>query len=139
MINFSMQRDTLKRTCIKKLPPVLVFYLKRFGYDWEAGRAIKCDDYFEFPWELDMMPYMADYLNDDETQKKDTLESHLFRLKGIVVHSGQASAGHYYSFIQKYRYDIRIPNDKLSIATCILLYYFYDFPVCIAPMRARLP
>lgn len=41
------QRDTLKRTCIKTLPPVLVIHLKRFGYDWEAGRAIKCDDHFE--------------------------------------------------------------------------------------------
>ena len=42
-----LQRDTLKRTCIKALPPVLVIHLKRFGYDWEAGRAIKCDDHFE--------------------------------------------------------------------------------------------
>ena len=41
------KRDTLKRTCIKTLPPVLVVHLKRFDYDWEAGRAIKYDDYFE--------------------------------------------------------------------------------------------
>ena len=41
------KRDTLKRTCIKTLPPVLVVHLKRFDYDWEASRAIKYDDYFE--------------------------------------------------------------------------------------------
>lgn len=41
------KRDTLKRTCIKTLSPVLVVHLKRFDYDWEAGRAIKYDDYFE--------------------------------------------------------------------------------------------
>lgn len=41
------KRDTLKRTCIKTLPPVLVVHLKRFDYDWEAGRAIKYDDYFD--------------------------------------------------------------------------------------------
>ena len=41
------KRDTLKRMCIKTLPPVLVVHLKRFDYDWEANRAIKYDDYFE--------------------------------------------------------------------------------------------
>jgi len=37
----------VKRMCIKALPPVLVIQLKRFGYDWEAGRALKFDDHFE--------------------------------------------------------------------------------------------
>ena len=37
----------MKRMCIKALPPVLVIQLKRFGYDWEAGRALKFDDHFE--------------------------------------------------------------------------------------------
>lgn len=41
------QRTTVKRMCIKTLPPVLVIQLKRFGYDWEAGRALKFDDHFE--------------------------------------------------------------------------------------------
>ena len=33
--------------CIKTLPPVLVVQLKRFGYDWEANRAIKFNNFFE--------------------------------------------------------------------------------------------
>ena len=37
----------MKRMCIKTLPPVLFIQLKRFGYDWEAGRALKFDDHFE--------------------------------------------------------------------------------------------
>lgn len=36
----------MKRMCIKTLPPVLCIQLKRFGYDWEANRALKFDDYF---------------------------------------------------------------------------------------------
>ena len=40
------RRTTVKRTCIKTLPPVLVIQLKRFWYDWERNRAIKFDDFF---------------------------------------------------------------------------------------------
>ena len=32
---------------IKSLPPLLCIHLKRFGYDWEANRALKFDDYFK--------------------------------------------------------------------------------------------
>ena len=42
-----LQRETLKRTCIKSSPKVLVIQLKRFSYDWEANRALKFDDHFE--------------------------------------------------------------------------------------------
>ena len=42
-----LQRDTVKRMCIKRLPPVLCIQLKRFGYDWEANRALKFDDHFK--------------------------------------------------------------------------------------------
>ncbi len=27
--------DTVKRLCIKKLPPIMAIQLKRFDYDWE--------------------------------------------------------------------------------------------------------
>ena len=47
----------MKRLLIKKLPPVLAIQLKRFDYDWERECAIKFNDYFEFPRELDMEPY----------------------------------------------------------------------------------
>lgn len=49
--------DTVKRLCIKKLPPILAIQLKRFDYDWERECAIKFNDYFEFPREFDMEPY----------------------------------------------------------------------------------
>lgn len=49
--------DTIKRLCVKRLPPILVIQLKRFDYDYERECAIKFNDYFEFPRELDMEPY----------------------------------------------------------------------------------
>ena len=70
--------------------------MKRFDYDWEREEAIKFNDYFEFPHQLDMGPYTAAGI---ENKHEAPSNSH-YRLKGVVVHSGQASTGHYYSFIR---------------------------------------
>ncbi|XP_015755638.1 PREDICTED: ubiquitin carboxyl-terminal hydrolase 24-like [Acropora digitifera] len=130
------RRTTVKRMCIKTLPPVLVIQLKRFGYDWEAGRALKFDDHFEFPWVLNMEPYTTEgvarreSLNTTQQQidmdtdngiiadldmaaSNSSQQSDLprrrasiaapeiqYELVGVIVHSGQANAGHYYSFIK---------------------------------------
>ncbi|CAH7488181.1 probable ubiquitin carboxyl-terminal hydrolase FAF-X [Phodopus roborovskii] len=106
--------DTVKRLLIKKLPTVLAIQLKRFDYDWERECAIKFNDYFEFPRELDMEPYTVagvtklegDNINpqtrliiQNEQSETVTVESTRYRLVGILVHSGQANGGHYYSFI----------------------------------------
>uniref|UniRef100_UPI0035900D99 ubiquitin carboxyl-terminal hydrolase 9X-like n=1 Tax=Myxine glutinosa TaxID=7769 RepID=UPI0035900D99 len=109
--------DTVKRLCIKKLPQVLAIQLKRFDYDWERECAIKFNDYFEFPREFDMEPYTADGLarlegeavqtdSDSEADgsfaerpDNDQAASTRYRLVGVLVHSGQASGGHYYSYV----------------------------------------
>lgn len=52
----------MKRLCIKTLPPYMVIQLKRFDFDWEREVAVKHNDYFEFPLEIDMEPYTADGL-----------------------------------------------------------------------------
>ncbi|KAK7089931.1 ubiquitin carboxyl-terminal hydrolase 9X-like isoform X2 [Littorina saxatilis] len=97
--------DTVKRLVIRKLPKILAIQLKRFDYDWERECAIKFNDYFEFPREFDMEPYTVqglakiegEIIDDDLEVAK--LTSTRYRLIGVVVHSGQASGGHYYSYI----------------------------------------
>ncbi|KAG7304516.1 hypothetical protein JYU34_011466 [Plutella xylostella] len=97
---------TVKRLCLNKLPPVLVIQLKRFEYDFEKVCAIKFNDYFEFPRELDVEPYTAWGLAKAEGDESlweggegaQTPETN-YQLSGIVVHSGQASGGHYYSYV----------------------------------------
>lgn len=155
----NLKRTAVIRTCIKTLPPVLVIQLKRFGYDWEASRALKFDDYFKFPWVLDMGNYTAEGLAEQEeesssgsgsrgttpspdlkdsdssmnlsvtstsssthspikTRKSGITSTHtprintrlrhkgaIYELVGVIVHSGQASAGHYYSYIKDRRGD----------------------------------
>ncbi|XP_063559478.1 ubiquitin carboxyl-terminal hydrolase 9Y isoform X4 [Gorilla gorilla gorilla] len=106
--------DTVKRLLIKKLPRVLAIQLKRFDYDWERECAIKFNDYFEFPRELDMGPYTVagvaklerDNVNSEnelieqkEQSDNETAGGTKYRLVGVLVHSGQASGGHYYSYI----------------------------------------
>ena len=105
------KRNTIKRMCIRKLPSTLVIQLKRFHYDWETNRAMKFDDFFQFPWTLEMGPYTVEGIQIAEkslSKKRDLsskVVSHLYDLVGITVHSGQANAGHYYSFIKDRRTD----------------------------------
>lgn len=80
---------------------------------------------FEFPSVLDMYPYTAEGLaaqdKAQQEQSADAMQSdanaaapppasdadsspppqHLYELRGVVVHSGSAFVGHYYSFIQE--------------------------------------
>ncbi|XP_051510524.1 ubiquitin carboxyl-terminal hydrolase 24 isoform X1 [Myxocyprinus asiaticus] len=115
------KRTTVKRTCIKSLPSVLVIHLMRFGFDWESGRSIKYDEQIKFPWVLNMEPYTvsgmarqdssADHgengrggeVGSGGSPRKKVTISENYELVGVVVHSGQAHAGHYYSFIKDRR------------------------------------
>lgn len=121
---------TIKRLCVRKLPPVLAIQLKRFEYDYERDCAIKFNDYFEFPRELDMEPYtgnapQANFVSsfehnltfelffnivsglakmegeviEYEDELDESQSTTKYQLTGIVVHSGQASGGHYFSYI----------------------------------------
>ncbi|KAL9102182.1 MAG: hypothetical protein Q9163_002630 [Psora crenata] len=89
--------DAVKRACLKDVPHNLIFHLKRFDYDLMHGTRTKINDRFEFPMEVDMAPYNVDYLKDPgEPPAPD-----IFALVGVLVHSGTAESGHYYSYIQE--------------------------------------
>ncbi len=82
---------------------------------------MKFNDYFEFPRQFDMEPFTVEGLakiegetveNDrcdekncdkDKDEEEETRDekpgSTVYNLVGVVVHSGQASGGHYYSYI----------------------------------------
>ncbi|KAK3996099.1 ubiquitin carboxyl-terminal hydrolase 34 [Cladorrhinum sp. PSN332] len=89
--------DAVKRTCIKKAPDHLIFHLKRFDFNLRTMQRSKINDWFSFPTTIDMQPYTMEYLSDpDHDQPED-----LFELVGILVHSGTAESGHYYSFVRE--------------------------------------
>lgn len=97
--------DAVKRTCIKSLPNVLLVHLKRFDFDMETMRRIKINDHFQFPLEVNMEPYTLEYITDRENGKVDVAEKSsqpvMYDLVGVLVHSGTADSGHYYSFIKE--------------------------------------
>ncbi|XP_063283711.1 ubiquitin carboxyl-terminal hydrolase 24 isoform X2 [Pelobates fuscus] len=114
------KRTTVKRTCIKSLPSLLVIHLMRFGFDWESGRSIKYDEQIKFPWMLNMEPYTVSGMARQDSSsevgengrhmdsaggspRKKVAPTENYELVGIIVHSGQAHAGHYYSFIKDRR------------------------------------
>eukprot|EP00055_Hartaetosiga_balthica_P010709 m.46576 g.46576 ORF g.46576 m.46576 type:complete len:2422 (-) comp7278_c0_seq1:386-7651(-) len=91
------KRTITKRTCIKSAPRVLVFQLKRFDFDWERGVPVKFNNHFEFGDDLDIGPFTAQGMAVKEGGEGE-IPNVPYRLCGVVVHSGQANGGHYYSF-----------------------------------------
>ncbi|RAK81654.1 putative ubiquitin C-terminal hydrolase [Aspergillus fijiensis CBS 313.89] len=89
--------DAVKRACLKDVPDNLIFHLKRFDFDMVTMMRSKINDEFKFPERIDMSPYNVEYLAD---QSADIRED-MFELVGVLVHSGTAESGHYYSFIRE--------------------------------------
>ena len=121
--------DTLKRCCIKELPNNLILHLKRFEFNFDTMCKVKVNDYCEFPTLLDMAPYTKEALEEEDgeeaagseegqganppgggsdasaaapTPSALTLKGHgtMYRLSGVLVHTGTCNSGHYYSFVK---------------------------------------
>ncbi|KAI1265200.1 hypothetical protein F5Y18DRAFT_387741 [Xylariaceae sp. FL1019] len=98
--------DAVKRACLKELPDNLIFHLKRFDFDLRMLLRNKINDYFAFPHEIDMQPYTVEYLSDSS----NSTEPDMFELVGILVHSGTAETGHYYSFTREHPTSSKTPS-----------------------------
>ncbi|RFN49684.1 hypothetical protein FIE12Z_6036 [Fusarium flagelliforme] len=89
--------DAVKRACIKDVPENLIFHLKRFDFNLRTLQRSKINDYFSFPSQVDMRPYTIEHLSNPESDS----EEDIFELVGVLVHSGTAESGHYYSYIRE--------------------------------------
>ena len=107
---------------ILKPPPVLAVHLKRFEFNLDTFRREKLNGFLEFPEYLDLEPYTKAGLEKregrkyeaqelEENEKKEradwdkiydtTTETSIFRLSGVIAHTGTCDSGHYYSFIRE--------------------------------------
>ena len=87
----NMKRTCHKRQIFKSLPNILVINLKRFEFDYNTMLKSKLNNYFEFPFELDMKEYLIE--NHKEINTK-------YELTGITIHFGFSDYGHYYDLIK---------------------------------------
>ena len=88
--------EAVKRACLKDIPDHLIFHLKRFDFDIQTMTRCKINDEFAFPDRIDMAPYSIERLSDESADGPEDL----FELVGVLVHSGTAETGHYYSLIR---------------------------------------
>lgn len=114
----STKCDAAKRILLSSLPNVLIIHLQRFAYNFDSLANEKIHTRFEFPQVLDMSRYMKDstspykdevkrweagelsFHEKEEEKKKESCE---YELVGIVIHSGNANSGHYYSYIKTHK------------------------------------
>lgn len=82
---------------MKQVPDNLIFHLKRFDFDMVSLTRSKINDEFQFPDRIDMTPYKVEHLSDPETQ----IEPDIFELVGVLIHTGTAESGHYYSYTRE--------------------------------------
>ena len=90
----------VKSQSFKILPRMLIFVLKRFEFDFNTMTKIKVNDYYEFPFDLDMNKYTGDYINNQNSEDTNIKVDNTYKLKSIVIHQGHCEGGHYYAFIR---------------------------------------
>lgn len=89
----------IKRTLLERLPHTFVVQLKRFEFDFANGLRVKIQERFEFPTHLNLQKY-TDAAQSDSSRPQPASYFE-YELKGIVVHTGNAFAGHYFSFVKE--------------------------------------
>jgi len=89
-----------KRACFKILPKILCFNTMRYTFNMVTMMKEKVNTHFSFPMKLNMAPYAEEYLMQNKDQDPDEDPRYWYNLAGVVVHTGTADGGHYYSFIR---------------------------------------
>jgi ubiquitin carboxyl-terminal hydrolase 7 len=107
---FGLQ-DAKKGVIFESFPPVLHLQLKRFEYDFQRDAMMKVNDRYEFPEIWDAAPYLS--------EGADRSESWIYHLHGVLVHSGDLNAGHYYAFLKptKDGHYYKFDDDRVTRAT----------------------
>jgi ubiquitin carboxyl-terminal hydrolase 34 len=114
--------ETTKRNIISEIPNIFFVHLRRIVFNYDMFLNMKIHTRLQFPEDLNMEPftkegvelreskgleYMKKLKHDEEEAKKfEELTLHgkdkdhyKMKLKGVIVHSGSADVGHYYSIL----------------------------------------
>lgn len=104
-------QDAKKGVSFVEFPPVLHLQLKRFEYDIQRDAMVKINDRHEFPFEIDL----AEFLD----ESADRSQSWVYKLHGVLVHSGDLHGGHYFALIKPDRETrwLKYDDDRVTPVT----------------------
>ena len=91
----------IKNVLIDKIPNILIIHLQRIAFSYETFNMEKINDYIYFEKTLNIKNYTLNKNKDD--MPSDYFE---YELQGVLIHSGTAQFGHYYSIIYSEEKDI---------------------------------
>ncbi|KAK9098118.1 hypothetical protein Syun_025163 [Stephania yunnanensis] len=101
------KRDSLKQMSIRRLPLVLCFHIKRFEHSLVRKMSRKIDRYLQFPFSLDMMPYLSSSIVRNRFGNRifafegdESDASTEFEVFAVVTHSGKLESGHYVTYLR---------------------------------------
>jgi len=107
---FGLQ-DAKKGIIFESFPPVLHLQLKRFEYDIQRDAMVKINDRHEFPFEIDLDEFLD--------SGADRSQPWIYKLHGVLVHSGDLHGGHYFALIKpdnETRW-LKFDDDRVTPAT----------------------
>ena len=92
----------IKKVLIDKLPNILILHLQRIAFNYETFLMQKINDEVAFEKEINIKKYTF-----EKNNKNIKKENYDYELIGVIIHSGTAQYGHYYSviFSQDKKYD----------------------------------
>lgn len=88
---------------INTLPNILIIHLQRIAFNYETFEMEKVNSKVEFEQNISLKEFC---IKDKEEEAIDE-EDYKYKLMGIIIHSGNAQGGHYFSFI-----DSRLDKNK---------------------------
>lgn len=120
--NCANRGETTKRNILSKIPSIFFIHLRRIVFNYDMFVNMKIHTRLQFPDHLNIEPFTKEgvelresmgieYMkglahNEEESKKFEELALHgkdkdyyKLNLKGIIVHSGSADVGHYYSIL----------------------------------------
>ena len=97
----------IKNVLIDKIPNILIIHLQRFAFSYETFNMEKVNSQVNFEKELNIKKYTV-----NKDNKDIPLEYFDYNLQGIIIHSGTAQYGHYYSLTSNDFKEKEKPEDK---------------------------
>ena len=92
----------IKHVVIDKIPNILIIHLQRIAFSYETFNMEKINSYITFEKSLNIKKYTSNKDNENIP-----LEYFDYDLQGVLIHSGTAQYGHYYSLISPEENEIK--------------------------------